>query len=60
MASSWDTIETPFSAAFASGKPTRTPADQSGKSCERASHKDYYGHEDHLRKLDVLSFVDVV
>src|SRR4029077_7319939 len=35
--SSWDTTETPFSAAFASGKPTHTPADQSGKSYEKLS-----------------------
>ena len=37
--SSWDTIETLFSAAFAFGKPTRARADRSGKSYERASHK---------------------
>src|SRR4029077_3725837 len=35
MESSGDTIETLFSAAFGSGKPIRTPAGRSGKSCEK-------------------------
>jgi hypothetical protein len=39
-----DTIETPFSAAFASGKPTRTPEDQSGIFYERLSHNEHNGY----------------